>query len=217
MANHIYLEALHKCFVVVIIDKTANNLFCFYFQKKYYIPKLLAELVLSNSKSEICLKATHSIKKVIQVNKSYCTEFDLNITELNETRPFMYWMPKKHETPIGAGCIVAIKNAAQSHFLMQYSKFPKSFLMLSKVFMIKSFFIQAIRNSVLSKIIFPIVTKLSKININKKTKSISTFDFSALYTTIPHKPLIKAVSEVINCFFKSRVKKRIDFSKTSIY
>ena len=129
----------------------------------------------------------------------------------------MYWLPKRHETPIGAGCVVAIKNAAQSHFLMQYSKFPKSFLMLTKVFMTKSYFIQAIRNSVLSKIIFPIVTKLSKISVNKKTKSISTFDVSALYTTIPHKSLIKAVSEVINCVFKSRVKKRIDFSQTSIY
>ena len=51
-----YLEALHKRFVVVTIDKAANN-FTF-ICKKYYISKLLAEVGLSNSKYKICLKAT---------------------------------------------------------------------------------------------------------------------------------------------------------------
>ena len=56
---------------------------------------------------------------------------------------------------------------------------------------------------------FPIVTKLNKINVKKKTKSISTFEVSALYTTIPHKLLIKVLSGVINLVFKSKIRKRI--------
>ena len=58
---------------------------------------------------------------------------------------------------------------------------------------------------------FPIATMLNKINVKKK--SISTFHCSTLYTTILH----KVPSEVINFFFKSKVRKCIGFSKTSIY
>ena len=57
---------------------------------------------------------------------------------------------------------------------------------------------------------FPIATMLNKINVKKK--SISTFHCSTLYTTILH----KVPSEVINFFFKSKVRKCIGFSKTSI-
>ena len=64
---------------------------------------------------------------------------------------------------------------------------------------------------------FPIGTKLSKINVKKKAKSIVTFNFSPLYTIILHKLLLKVLSEVTNFVLKSKVRKRIGFSKTSIY
>ena len=64
---------------------------------------------------------------------------------------------------------------------------------------------------------FPIATKLNKINVKKKAKSISAFEFSILSTSIPHKLLLKVLSEVINFAFKSKVRKRIGFSKTYIY
>ena len=56
-----------------------------------------------------------------------------------------------------------------------------------------------------------IAIKLNKINTIKKktkekknTKSISTFDFTTLYTTGPHKILIKVLSEVINFVFNPK-------------
>ena len=61
----------------------------------------------------------------------------------------------------------------------------------------------------------PIATMLNKINVEKK--SISTFDCNILYTTILRKLLLKVVSEVINFFFKSKVRNRKDFSKTPVY
>ena len=51
----------------------------------------------------------------------------------------------------------------------------------------------------------------------KKAKSISTFDFSTLYTTILYKLLLKVLSEIINFVFKPKVIKRIGFSKTVMY
>ena len=39
-----------------------------------------------------------------------------------------------------------------------------------------------------------IYRKLNKINTKKKAKSISTFDFTTLHSTIPHNLLIKVLS-----------------------
>ena len=43
---------------------------------------------------------------------------------------------------------------------------------------------------------FPITTKLNKISVKKKAKSISTFDFNTLYNTIPHKLLLNSLSSL---------------------
>ena len=81
----------------------------------------------------------------------------------------------------------------------------------------KSFFYSGCKKFWVVQNYFPIGTNLNKINVKKKAKSISTFDFSTLHTTILHKLLLKALSEIINFVFKSKVRKRIDFSKTFIY
>ena len=59
--------------------------------------------------------------------------------------------------------------------------------------------------------------KLNKINSKKKNKSTSTFDFTTLYTTIPHNLLIKVLYEVINYVFKSKTRSLTSFLKTSVY
>ena len=40
-----------------------------------------------------------------------------------------------------------------------------------------------------------VIADLDKINKRKKAKSISTFDFSTLYTKIPHDKLIETLEE----------------------
>ena len=54
----------------------------------------------------------------------------------------------------------------------------------------KSFFYSGYKKFWVVQNYFPIATKLNKINVKEKAKSISTFDFSTLYTTIPHKLLL---------------------------
>ena len=48
---------------------------------------------------------------------------------------------------------------------------------------------------------FPIVEKLTKINHKNDSKTISTFDFSTLYTIIPHNLLIKVLNKIISFVF----------------
>ena len=62
----------------------------------------------------------------------------------------------------------------------------------------KSFFYSGYKEFQVVQNYFPVVSKLNKANVKKKAKSISTFDFSTLYTTIPHKLLQQVLLEVIN-------------------
>ena len=67
--TEVLLESLHKCFVVVTIDRYENKLTVI--SKIFYISKLFAALDLSNSKSKTNLKAAHSIVEIIPANISY--------------------------------------------------------------------------------------------------------------------------------------------------
>ena len=64
---------------------------------------------------------------------------------------------------------------------------------------------------------FPIAAKLHKINTKEKVKSISTFELTTFYTTIPHNLFIKVSSEVTYCVFKLKTRSLIGFSKPAIY
>ena len=64
---------------------------------------------------------------------------------------------------------------------------------------------------------FPVTEKLDKIYNKNNAKSISTFDFSTLYTKIPHDLLIQVLCEIIDFVFKGSVSNRIGFSEKSVY
>ena len=121
----------------------------------------------------------------------------------------MYWLPKMHKTPIGAIFIVVLKNCSAKLLSSTISKIFKNIFSTVENSHNKCFFHSGCWKFWIVLIFFPIVTKLNKINVKKKAKSISTFSFSTLYTTILHKLLMKVPSEIINLVFKSKVKKRI--------
>ena len=58
----------------------------------------------------------------------------------------------------------------------------------------------------------PIINTLNKINKKKNAKSISTFDFSTLYTNLPHDKLIKELTDVIDFAFDGGNSKYINIT-----
>ena len=143
---------------------------------------------------------------------SYRT-FDLSITGLDKLLPILYWLPKMHKTPIGARFIVASNYCSTKPLSDTTSKLFKMILNTVESFHTQSFFHSGCEKFWVVQNSFPIATKLNKINVKKKAKSISAFEFRILYTTIPDKLLLKVLSEVINFVFKSKVRKRIGLSK----
>ena len=210
-----YLEALRNRFVVVTIDKTAND-FAFT-SKKYYITEILAEVSLSKSKSKRYSEAADPVEEKAETNKNYCKNFHLKVTEREKTHLIMYWQNKMHRTPIGDRFIVASTNCSTNPVSDKIYKIFKLIFTTVASIHNKSFFYSRRKNFWVIKNYFPITTKLSKTTVNEKTKSILVFDYSTLYTTISCKRLIKVLSKVTHFIFKFNVKKYIGFFKTSIY
>ena len=125
----------------------------------------------------------------------------------------MYWLSKMHKTPIGARFIVDSNYCSMKPLSDTTSKHFKMISNTIEGFHIQSFFHSGCEKFWVAQNSFPITTKLNKINIKKKAKSFSAFELGILSPTIPHKLLLKARSEVINFVFKSKVSKRIGFSK----
>ena len=129
----------------------------------------------------------------------------------------MYWMPKMHKKPIGARFIVASKHCSTKPLTNVVSRVFKVLYQQVESFHKKSFFYSNYNKFWVVENSFPIIEKLNKINTRKKAKSISTFDFSTLYTTLPHHLLIKVLTEIIEFVFKGSIRNKIGFSQFSIY
>ena len=49
---------------------------------------------------------------------------------------------------------------------------------------------------------YPVISSINKLNKRKAAKSMSTFDFSTLYTKIPHDKLLYVLNEITDFAFK---------------
>ena len=127
----------------------------------------------------------------------------------------MYWIPKLHN-PVGSRFIIASKNcstkplskAASNVFKLIYSQienFHRESKLLSNY---NKFWV--LQN------IDPVTENIDIVNRKKKAKSVTTYDFSTLYTTLPHDKLIKRFCNVIDFVFEGRNRKYIYISKNNV-
>ena len=130
-----YLEELRRHFVIVPIDKAANN-FSF-ICKKYYVSRILQEVGLNGSPSTTYNNVDIPKADIINDNANYCNKFDLKLTEKQKALPIMYWLPKMHKTPIGCRFIIASKQCSTKPLTKVISIVFKMILTPWRVFIIK--------------------------------------------------------------------------------
>ena len=128
----------------------------------------------------------------------------------------MYWIPKMHKNPMGHRFIVASKVCCTKKISKSVSNVFK--LVYGQV---ESFHRKAKFNSNYKKFwvlqnVDPVIDILKKINKRKNAKSISTYDFSTLYTKIPHDDLIDRLSKVISFVFEGGDAKYVNISDRGI-
>ncbi|WP_456235821.1 hypothetical protein [Soonwooa purpurea] len=209
------LKELHNKFVITPIDKAANNVA--FICKRYYIERLLSEVGLNGMSSATYKISTRDPNEIILNNIELCEKLGLNMESKMKKMPTMYWIPKMHKKPIGARFIVAskvcstkpISKVVSGVFQMIFNQVNK-FHLKSKFYSNFNLF-WVINNSQ------HVTEKLEIINTRKRARSISTYDFSTLYTKIPHRDLIKELNKIIDLVFEGGKNKFIGFTEKRVF
>ena len=127
--------------------------------------------------------------------------------------PTMYWIPKKHKNPTGKRFIIASKHCSTKQISTAVSNAFKLIYKQVENFHKKAKFLSNYNKFWVLQNSTPVIDILNKINKKRNAKSISTFDFSTLYTKLPHNKLIKELSAVIDFAFEGGKCKFIEISK----
>jgi len=129
--------------------------------------------------------------------------------------PGMYWTPKIHKDPIGARFIIASKHSSlkllskdiTSIFRLIYLHVRKYYVKASNSSGLKHFWV-ADNNS-------DVISAINHISSKNNAKSVATYDFSTLYTKIPHTELIKVLNELVDFTFNNKNRQYLSVTKSA--
>ena len=196
-----YLDQLHEKFVLVPIDKAANNvaIVC----KKFYVEVILREIGASGqSTNKTYASADRSAEEIISESKDYAKKLGLNIDDKDLELPSMYWMPKMHKSPSGSRFIIASKHCSTKPISKAVSSAFKLIFKQVESFHQKAKFLSNYNKFWVLQNSDPVISILQTINKKRGAKSIATYDFSTLYTKLPHRQLIDHLSDIIAFVYK---------------
>ena len=157
-----------------------------------------------NNSSTYCL-SSENLQSIVDTNKKVCKKFtNKDLTESEKCLPVIYWIPKMHYSPPRRRFIIASATCSTKPLSKLVSMAFKHIFNQIRNFHRKSLFYKnynmfwVIENSA------PVTEKLDQINRVKGAKDISTYDFSTLYTKLPHDDLVRVLNEIIDFVFDAK-------------
>ena len=195
-----YLDELHTKFVIVPIDKASNNvaIVC----KRFYITSILDELGIPGNTSPTYELVNRSASSIIETNSILVqSNLGINLEERSLSLPHIYWMPKMHYTPCRKRFIIASSHCSTKPLSKIISKIFKHIFNQIQNYHTKCTFYKNYNKFWVIQNSFPVLKKLDEVNLKKKAREISTFDFSTLYTKLPHDDLIRVLHEMVDFAF----------------
>ncbi len=213
------LSNLHEEFVFVPTDKASNNIavIC----KSFYIQQSLKELGLftepddKNLGNETYVMIDKDVKSITDRHTKYL-KTKIRCEQVPECLPFLYWIPKMHKKPYSKQRYIAASSRCSTKPLS--ATLTKCFKVIEKQhsFLCRRYFTQhginpmwIIHNST------SVHKNIATLNRKKECNDIRTYDFSTLYTSIPHTLLKRHLSWVITTAFKSSKKSFISVYNNS--
>ena len=204
------LSHLHNKYVVVPADKAPNNIV--FICKSHYINCLIKELGMDSSQGNPTYTPTTLTKKEILGNhRSVLLSFGIFTKDEDLDLPLLHWIPKLHKCPYkqryiagSAKCstkplsklltsiLSAVKDGLQSYCDTSFSRGG-----VNQMWILKN-----------SKDLLEYIKSRSL----SSCKNIKTYDFSTLYTTIPHSKLKERLKELVQlCFVKKSGERRYKY------
>ena len=170
------LNRLHDSFVITPADKAHNNII--FTCKPFYIKKIQEELS-ANGTYQL---TNETFENIMNDTCKFSSDMGVKVHEDSRHLPIIYWIPKMHKNPTSERFIAGSKICAIKNLSKLFSKCLK--LINNHL---KSYNAVVYERSGLkfNWIIDNSLTFLDKIT-NIKTDHLETYDFSTLYTSLPH-------------------------------
>ena len=189
------IKDFHRKYVLVPADKAVNNVVVVW--RLHYINTLKQEL----SGTKAYKETSEEEKSVVNGHCNHLAlKFSVCVKERQDRLPTMYWLPKLHKTPYKArfiansssctttelsklltSCLTAVKNHVIRYCEKVYERSGKNLFW-------------SIKNS------GEVLNKLKSRGF--RATSLSTYDFSTLYTTLPHNLIKEKLINLIGWTFK---------------
>ena len=164
----------------------------------------MKEIRILDTGNETYEKSNSNLEEIIQDNLENSTHLKLSNGSKDKSLPIMYWIPKLHKIPV---CSQLLK-------IVQLSFCSKQFPMYLNLFKLTKFLSNYNKFWVLQNVDFA-MENISIFNRKKKPKSVATYDFSTLCTTLPHDKLIKRLCNFIDFVFEGGNRTLICISKSN--
>ena len=198
------LRRLHDDFVLVPADKAANNVIVVC--KKYYMETLIKELGINTtniSPNSTYIPSTDSFDEILKSHCKFIESVGLEMSEEDKNLPYLYWTPKLHKVPFkhrfiagsskcttkDLSCLLTKVLTTVKDGLIRYNNTKTSRNRVNSMWIVKN------STSLLSS--------MDQLDVRTAT-SVQTYDFSTLYTSIPHNLLKSRITALIHNSFKRR-------------
>ena len=213
------LEKLQRDFVFVPTDKASGNIavVC----KKFYIEQSMRELgIFQNKTDEKVNSRTYtlcdqdSLRSIVKDHEEYMkSHFDVD--DIPKKLPFLYWIPKMHKKPNSKQRFIAASHDCSTK--------PLSAIMTKVLKLVEAKHRLKCKRYATEHGINPmwIINNSGQVheciassNHKSDCHNIRTYDFSTLYTSIPHSKLKERMAQVIRDAFEISGKSFISVYKT---
>ena len=209
------LVDLQKDFVFVPTDKASNNIsvVC----KKFYIEQSMKELdiFLNSSKKKDADKTYVPVKESLSSLLSRHSRFmKAHSIEDAKDLPFLYWIPKMHKKPYSKQRYIAASARCSTKPLSAIlTKCLKLIEAQHRIIGKRYFTNHGINPMWIIDNSTAVHSMIADLNRKKQVRNLRTYDFSTLYTCIPHKQLKIQLSIVIRDAFIASKKSYISVYK----
>ena len=203
------LERLKENFVITVADKAQNNLLltC----KKFYLSKLRDELTRPGQQTYVQIATTVNAinDSIIQFSASK----NIRVPDTMKEIPTIYWIPKMHKNPIGSRFIAGSRICALKPISKAFSKALKLILNHMRLY----------SNTVFERtnlnyywIIDNSLNFMDKVK-DKNLQHMQTFDFSTLYTALPHSEIKNKFKKIFQKVYTREAKPYINVNAVKAY
>ena len=196
--NKEFLDHFKSQYVCVPADKASNNIIIIC--KKFYYEILVKELGLSNTQAlnKTYTKVRTNIGVIIRKHVKVLSKYKFaSPSEKQEDLPQIYWIPKLHKNPIKSRFIAGSRTCTTKRLSGLLTKCLQAIKDQCKFYCDRIYQNSGVNCFWILKNSKDLIQHVENVT-TKPIKCISTWDFSTLYTTIPHADLKIALKTVID-------------------